>query len=86
MADFLHSEVTASSGRTVRVELGSAACVRLMDAANFHRYRCGQQYRFYGGYYKHTPVLIPIPHSSQWHVVVDLNGHPGRVSASVSVL
>lgn len=79
----LHSEVDASAGDIVEVTLDRQANVRVLDSINFSRYQSGQQFQQYGGLAVKSPVLIPVPHSGRWHVVVDLIGYTGRVGASV---
>lgn len=83
---FLHWEIDVGPGAIVRVELDKQANVRLLDDLNFSAYRAGRTHRYHGGHFKESPVRIPIPHLGHWHVVVDLGGNGGRLSASVSVL
>jgi hypothetical protein len=66
--------------------LDRQANVRLLDDVNFYAYRSGRQHRYYGGRATRSPVTIPVPHSGRWHVVVDLGGYGGHVSASVAVI
>lgn len=83
--NFLHWEVNAGDGAVVRVELDRQANVRLLDDMNFFAYRSGRSHRYFGGHAERSPVTIPVPHSGRWHVVIDLGGYGGHVSASVSV-
>lgn len=84
---FLHYQVQTSGRETIRVDLQrSAANVRIMDTANFNNYRRGLRHRYYGGHYRTSPAVITAPHAGTWHVVVDLGGYAGRVSASVSIV
>lgn len=83
---FLQWELDAHDGDIVNVQLDHAANVRLLDPSNFHNYRQGRQHRYIGGFYKHTPVNLRVPHAGRWYVVVDLGGYQGRVNASVRVL
>jgi hypothetical protein len=82
--DFLHSEVSVRPGQAVVIELDRAANVRVMDGSNFERYRRGDAYRFFGGPARRSPVAIRPP-SGRWHVVIDLGGGAGRLSANVRV-
>jgi|CZKE01.1.fsa_nt_gi hypothetical protein len=85
--NFLHYEVSAQSGDVIQVLLaGNAAYVRLMDDNNFHRYRSGQHFQFYGGYFKQSPAIVNAPSAGRWHVVVDLADQVGRVNAEVRLL
>jgi uncharacterized protein DUF1883/TIR domain-containing protein len=85
---FLHRDLGHQRrGAVVEVTLrGSAANVRLLDPANFQAFRKGRQHRYYGGFYRRSPVRIPVPRDGRWHVTVDLGGHPGRLGATIAVL
>jgi len=84
---FLHYEIRAGKGDAIEVVLhGNAANVLLLDDPNYDSYRSGQRFRYHGGYFNRSPVVLRTPTSGRWHVVVDLGGRPGRVSASVRVL
>lgn len=85
---FVHSDVgQLNAGAIAVVTLGTAANVRLLDDLNFRSFQAGRPYRGYHmGYYRHSPVRLQIPSSGHWHVVVDLGGHAGTVSASVKVV
>ncbi|MDX1969969.1 MAG: DUF1883 domain-containing protein [Planctomycetaceae bacterium] len=84
--NFLHFELDLGCDDAVEVTLNHQANVRLLDDANFERYRNGQHHKYYGGLATESPVVIPAPRSGHWHVVVDLGGYAGKVSASVGVL
>ncbi|WP_445163209.1 DUF1883 domain-containing protein [Mycobacterium sp. Dal123C01] len=76
-----------SGGATVRVDIeGDAPNVRLMDSSNYRSFQRGEQYRVYGGQPRTSPVLLHVPHSGHWFVVLDYGGHQGRGRASVQVL
>jgi hypothetical protein len=85
--DFVHYDLKQlDGGAVVEVTLDSAANVRVLDDANFHGYRSGRQYRFYGGYVTQSPYRVRVPHHGHWHLVVDLGGYSGQVRSSVRVL
>jgi hypothetical protein len=83
--NFLHSEVHVGPGQAVVVQLDHAANVRVMDDANFSRYRRGEAHRYHGGLAQRSPVAIRLPSSGRWHVTVDLGGRAGSVRASIGV-
>ena len=85
---FLHYEIRTNAGDAIEVALnGNAANVLLLDDPNYQSYQSGHQFRYRaGGYFSRSPVILQAPSSGQWHVVVDLGGRPGRVSAAVRVL
>jgi hypothetical protein len=73
-------------GAVVEVALDTSAFVRLLDGPNFRAYQNGQECRFFGGEAVRSPVPITVPHSGNWHVVIDFNGGAGQVRSSVNVL
>lgn len=84
--NYLHTEVTTRTGEAVEVVLqGQAANVLLLDDANYALYTMDRQYHYYGGHFTRSPALIRPPHPGRWHVVVDLGGGAGQVTASVRV-
>jgi Domain of unknown function (DUF1883) len=83
---FLHYEVNLNTAQAVRVTLNRQANVRLLDSNNFQKYRNGKSHDYYGGLATHSPMLVRAPHSGDWHVVIDLGGYAGSVSASVDVV
>lgn len=84
--NYLHYEFNLSAGDTVEVTLDRQANVRLLDEANYAKYRSGAEHRYYGGLGKVSPVRIRAPHAGHWHLVVDLGGYGGTVRASARVL
>jgi Domain of unknown function (DUF1883) len=84
--NFLHYDFDLSADDIVEVTLDHQANVRLLDEANFSLYQSGKKHHYYGGLAKESPVQIPAPHTGRWHIVVDLGGYAGTVSASVRVL
>lgn len=84
--NYLHWEFNAGPGNSIEVTLDSQANVLLMDGVNYHKYRTGQQFRYYGGLAERSPVRIPVPRQGHWHVVVDMGGYAGRVRAAARVI
>jgi hypothetical protein len=85
--NFLNYKVVTRPGDSIRVYLtGNAANVRVMDDANFQKYRQGLEHRYFGGYYMKSPVIIKPGIFGLLNVVVDLGGYPGTVNAVVQVL
>lgn len=84
--NYLHYDLSHyGTGETIQVTLQYAAWVRLMDYDNYMRYLRGQQYRFFGGYVNRSPYRIKPPYLGNWHLVIDLNGQPGQISATVQI-
>lgn len=85
--NFIHSNLgQCRRGDVLEVTLASGANVRLLDSSNFQRYRRGAEHRFYGGLATRSPTRIPIPHSGQWHAVVDMQGLRGSTRAGFRVV
>ena len=84
--NYLFYEVDAGPQQVIQVTLDKQANVKVMDAANYHQYRSGRRYTYYGGLATVTPFRISPPSHGHWYVVIDLGGYPGTVRASVSVL
>ncbi len=85
--NFTHYEFRANADNRVEVVLrGSAANVMLLDDINFNNYKAGRQFRYYGGHYTMSPVLIVVPSTGHWNLVIDLGGAPGQVNASVRLI
>ena len=75
-----------AGGEVVEVTLTDAAYVRLMDSANFRKYRSLHRHDSFGGHYDSSPVELRVPYAGHWIVAVDLAGYEGRVGASARVL
>jgi hypothetical protein len=82
----LYNLGTVSTGKIVKVTLGYAANVRIMDSSNYSSFKAGRRHRFIGGYVKKSPYKVTLPKSAHWYVVIDLGGYAGKVKSAVSVL
>jgi len=74
------------SGTVVEIKLSAIANVRLMTHANFDLFKNARQHKFLGGVAKQSPIRLKIPESGHWHVVVDMEGHPGKAQSSIKVV
>lgn len=86
--NFTHYDLgQLDKGRVVEITLqGNSANVQLLDSTNFVNYKNGRQYSYIGGRALKSPVRLLTPHSSHWHIVIDLRGMSGNVRSSVRVL
>jgi hypothetical protein len=86
--NFLHAEISLPRGTTdVSVELSRpGANVMLLDDSNFREYERGRQFSYYGGYFNASHALVQAPRSGRWHLVVDLGGAPGSISANYEIM
>lgn len=83
---FLHYDLQLSSDDIVEVTLDKQANVRLLDDANYSRYKKLEKHSYYGGLVKTSPMRLRSPHAGHWHLVVDLGGYSGTVKASVKIV
>lgn len=70
---------------TVVVNLKNQANVQLMTRTEYNNYKSGRRYRYHGGRVTRSPFRITVPSNGNWVVAIDLGGHSGRISASVTV-
>lgn len=89
--NYLHYEFDVGQNDTVQVTLDKSANVKLLDDANYRKYRAGQQYRYHGGFVKVSSAMkessidLTVPHERHWHLIIDLGGYPGIVHASGAI-
>ncbi|AXK80085.1 DUF1883 domain-containing protein [Pseudolabrys taiwanensis] len=81
--NFLHYDLNLGSGEVVEVTLDKQANVLLLDDTNFSNYKRGLRHSYFGGLAKRSPVRLAPPRPGHWHLVIDLGGYAGSVSASV---
>ncbi len=82
--NYLHYEFDAGPEDVLEVTLEGSANVRLLDDANYEKYRSGEKHTYaLGGFATKSPVHLEPPRQAHWHVVVDLGGYAGRIRAAV---
>lgn len=59
---------------SVEVHLQHAADVFLVDSYNFQKYKSGQRFKYYGGYFNRTPVHITVEGTGRWYLIVKGGG------------
>lgn len=85
--NFLHKELQLAESEGVEVTLSAPANVQLFDQENYELYRQGQACHYQaGGHTKESPVTLTPPSPGRWHLVLDLGGGAGHVSASMRLL
>lgn len=84
--DFRHWAYDLNGPATAVVTIDRQANVHLLDEYNFQRYRRREGFTYLGGHYTQSPVYIAIPHAGRWHVVVDLGGGSGYLTASCQIV
>ena len=85
--NYLHHEFDAGPDDVLEVTLQGRANVLLLDDENYEKYKAGYRHTAtQGGWAKVSPVHFVPPRQGHWHVVIDLGGYPGKVTASVRQL
>ena len=73
------------AGAVVEITLNKVANVRLMTHGNFDLFKNARQHKFLGGVARKSPIRLTIPEAGHWHLVVDMEGHPGKADSSIKV-
>lgn len=58
----------------------------LTDDMNFHSYKRGQRFSYYGGHYKMFPATIAVPHDGYWNIMLDLGGGSANIQYNFRIL
>ncbi|HXA02366.1 MAG TPA: DUF1883 domain-containing protein [Cytophagaceae bacterium] len=83
---YLHYEFDLTNDVAVKIALKNQANVKLLDPINYSNYQKGRKYTYHGGLAKKSPIILKAPHSGKWHLVIDLGGSAGSISASVDLV
>lgn len=84
--NFLHYNFNLGTNDVVEVVLNKQANVFLVDDINFNKYKRGENYTYYGGHAKTSPIRLRPPRAGHWNAVIDLGGYSGTVRASVNII
>lgn len=63
---------------SVEVKLQYAADAFLVDSLNFQKYRSGQNFKYFGGHYTKTPVVITVSGVGRWYLIVNGSNYQYR--------
>ena len=85
MSYYKHHLGECAKGLHIEVKISGPSYVRLIDTKNFHRYRLGRSFDYWGGIARKSPLRFRIPENDRYFVIVDTNGIGGKVNASVQV-
>lgn len=83
---FIHAREYLDEGDVVVVDCDHQCNVLLTTDSNFQRYRSGQGFQHYGGYYTMLPARITAPSTGFWNITIDLGGGHANIKYSVSIL
>ena len=84
--NYLHYDLDLAPEDVVEVALDKQANVRLLDEANYSLYQRGEHHKYYGGRAMRLPVHVRPPQAGHWHLVIDLGGYAGTVTAAVKTI
>ena len=82
--DFIHSREHLQQGDFVVVDSSHQCNIVLTTDSEFANYKSGRSFRHYGGHYKMFPARIPVPHTDNWNVTLDLGGGSANIRYSIS--
>ena len=83
---YIHFELHVGDSEVIQATLQQQSYLRLMDTANYGKYRAGDQYSYHGGQALGSPAVIKPPNPGDWHLVIDLGGVDGEVNAAVHIV
>ena len=83
---YLHYQLNIGKHEVIQATLQQQSHLRILDDENYMLYRQGDQYRYHGGMATGSPAVIKPPEPGEWHLVIDLGGLEGEVTATVHVI
>lgn len=84
--DYIHEHEYLSEGDMVIVNCSHQCNVMLTDDANYQRYRRGEQFEGYGGFFEILPAEVPVPYTGYWNITIDLAGGRANINYSIDFL
>lgn len=85
--NFLHYKISGNEGDVVKVTLDACAYVRLLDPLNFEHYKAGRPLKKeLGGWFDTSEPVFYLPYKGTFHLVIDLGGEEGAVTATVDII
>lgn len=83
----LEKRMFLDAGDVVVVDCSHQVNVLVMDDLNYAKFRRGDSYRYYGGFFTHFPAHVPVTETKNWNIVVSLPpGRSATIRANVSVI
>lgn len=84
--NFSYYEFDVGPDRVIDVSVDKPVNVFLVDRSNFHRFKNGKDFEYYGGQAKRTRVPLRPPRRDHWFVVIDPSPINGTVRHSARVI
>lgn len=73
---FVHAREYLNAGDVVVVQCSHQCNVRVMEDADFQRFKNNGSHNYHGGHFKMLPARVQVPHSGYWNTTIDLAGSP----------
>jgi hypothetical protein len=87
VANYIHYAFkSAAAGDGVKVNIDRQANVFLCDDDGFAAFKSGNRFNYWGGQAKGGPMVLKIPRSGSWHLVIDLGGSGGQIRHSAMLV
>lgn len=86
MSDFIHSREFLNANDMVVLHCDTQCNFMLTDDSNFNAYKCGDGFRYYGGFFKAFPASVRVPSSGYWNVTIDLGGGRANIRYGLKVI
>lgn len=83
---FLHSREHLKQGDVVEVQCSHQCNVRLTSDSNFSKFKRGDRYQFFGGFYERLPASIVAPSTGYWNITIDLGGGRATITHSINII
>lgn len=69
---FVHQREELKEGDMVIIHCSQMCNIRLMNDANFRRYKNGGRHTYHGGAFDRFPARIKIPSDGAWNITIDV--------------
>lgn len=86
MSDFIHAREFLREGDLFVLNCDTQCNFFILDDLNFQRYRRGERYQYYGGFYQRFPAKIAAPYDDNWNAVLDLGGGRANIRYAFSTV
>lgn len=68
---FVHQRESLSEGDMVIIHCSQMCNIRLMNDADFRRYKSGARHSYHGGAFDRFPARIRVPSDGNWNITID---------------
>lgn len=82
----LHKHLRLFEDDELELRITGAAHVFLMDDDNYRYYREGEEYDYYGGLVRRSPLRLKAPYAGAWHLVIEQAEHGKPLDVVVQII